>query len=85
MQAIHEGELDNVETRTLKYFDMQVPLKVQGIPDDIMHPERGWASKIEYQEALSSLALEFINNYTNKYKGQLGEHSAAVDAAIPKI
>jgi ATP-dependent phosphoenolpyruvate carboxykinase len=50
-----------------------------------MHPERGWSSKIEYQEALSSLAIEFIENYTRKYKGKLGDYSAAVDAAIPVI
>jgi ATP-dependent phosphoenolpyruvate carboxykinase len=58
---------------------------VPGIPDELMHPERGWSSKIEYQEALSSLAIEFIENYTRKYKGKLGDYSAAVDAAIPVI
>lgn len=50
-----------------------------------MYPERGWASKIEYQEALSSLALEFIGNYEKKYKGRMGEHASAVDSACPTI
>jgi hypothetical protein len=47
--------------------------------------KKGWNSKIEYQEALSSFALEFIENYNKKYKGGLGKYSKAVDAAVAFI
>jgi len=58
---------------------------VPGIPTELMHPEKEWSSRVEYQEALSTLAVEFIENYNKKYKGKLGEFAAAVDAAVPVI
>ena len=69
----------------MKFFNIKVPKHCPGIEDDLLEPEKGWASKIEYNEALSSLAIEFIDNYNKKYKGKMGEHSAAIEAAMPVI
>ncbi|CAM6002269.1 unnamed protein product [Sphagnum balticum] len=85
VHAIHEGQLDNVETRNLQYFNLRIPNRVPGIPDDLMYPERGWASKIEYQEALASLALEFISNYDKKFKERWGSTLVPSTPPLPRF
>lgn len=37
----------------------------------MIYPERGWSSKVEYDETLSSLAVEFMDNFKNKFKDSL--------------
>lgn len=71
--------------KTLPYFYFKVPKEIPGVNSDLLNPAKGWDSKIEYEETLSSLAVEFIENYNNKYKGRMGEYSALIDGAIPKI
>lgn len=62
IDAINDGELDNVETYKFKYFNFDVPVNVPGIDPEMMYPERGWSSRVEYDETLSSLAVEFLEN-----------------------
>lgn len=51
-----------------------------------MYPEKGWRSKIEYDETLSSLAVEFIENFDKKFKGKLEkDHEEIVAKASPVI
>lgn len=71
IDAINDGSLDNVETYKSKIFNLNVPTSIPGIDSKVMHPEDNWHSKIEYEEELSALALEFINNYEKKYKGKI--------------
>jgi ATP-dependent phosphoenolpyruvate carboxykinase len=62
-----------------------VPKHCPNIADNVMDTEKGWGSKIEYHEALSSLAIEFINNYNKKYKGKMGDYSRSIEEAMPVI
>lgn len=49
LDAINDGKLDNVETYKFKYFNFDVPTSIDTIPDDLMYPDKGWSSKIEYE------------------------------------
>jgi phosphoenolpyruvate carboxykinase (ATP) len=82
IDAINDGALDNTEYYTSKIFNFQVPTSIPGISDKLMHPEENWHSKVEYEEELSSLAIEFISNYEKKFKGKI---NASVDGAGPKL
>lgn len=66
-------------------FNIQVPKHCPGVSDDLLDTEKGWSSQVEYHKALSSLAVEFVDNYTKKYKGKMGDHSTAIEAAMPVI
>ena len=57
IEQINDGSLEKVPTYTFKYFNFEVPESVDGISEDVLYPERGWNSKVEYDETLSSLAL----------------------------
>ena len=48
-----------------------MPTSVEGIKEDLLYPSKGWKSKVEYDETLSSLAVEFIDNFDRKFKGHL--------------
>lgn len=50
-----------------------------------MHPEKEWNSWVEYDETLASLAIEFTENFKNKFKGQLGEDEEQIVNAGPSI
>jgi len=57
LDAINDGKLNDAPTYTFKHFNFQVPKSVEGINESLLYPERGWRSKIEYDETLSSLAV----------------------------
>ena len=38
INAINEGKLDNVETFKFKYFNLEVPKKVQGVDSNLLNP-----------------------------------------------
>jgi phosphoenolpyruvate carboxykinase (ATP) len=82
IDAINDGDLDNVPTYNSRVFNFQVPEEVPGVNKQLMHPEENWRSKIEYEEELSSLAIEFNQNFEKKYKGKLGD---TIDNAGPRI
>ena len=73
IDAINDGVLDNVETYKFKYFNFDVPVSVPGINPDMMYPEKGWSSKVEYDETLSSLAVEFLENSNKKFVDKLSQ------------
>ncbi len=63
LNAALNGELDNVETVTDSIFGLQVPIKVNGIPDEILNPRNTWADKAKYDETAKNLANMFHNNF----------------------
>lgn len=85
VEAINDGSLEKVETYTFKNFNFQVPVHVEGIKPELLHPEKTWHSKIEYEESLNSLVIEFIENFNKKYKGKMGEYSESIEKASPVL
>ena len=60
VDAINIGSLDNAPTYNFKYFNFKVPEHIDGIGEELLHPEKGWNSWVEYNETLSLLAVEFM-------------------------
>lgn len=42
INGIHDGTLDMTETVLMKRFGFKVPIKVRGVPSDILRPIEGW-------------------------------------------
>lgn len=49
INAINEGKLDNAETYQFKHFNLQVPKKIEGLNEKLLHPEQDWANKQDYE------------------------------------
>lgn len=82
INAINEGKLDNAETYKFKYFNLEVPKKVEGVNEKLLNPEQDWANKNQYDETLKKLAQSFISNYKQKFEGKL---KIDLSKSIPKI
>lgn len=66
--AILSGDLDKVECRHDKIFNLFVPIKVPGVDDRILDPSLSWSNKNLYDESAKKLAKLFIENIS-QYSG----------------
>lgn len=60
---IHEDKLNDVEYKETPIFKFQIPIKLDGIPAEVLDPYSGWNDKEEYMKSLKNLAEEFIHNF----------------------
>ncbi|HTG32588.1 MAG TPA: phosphoenolpyruvate carboxykinase (ATP) [Thermoanaerobaculia bacterium] len=73
------GELDNVETWTDPIFGLDVPTRIEGVPEKLLHPRETWQSLTDYDAQATRLADMFADNF-KKYESGVDE---AVKAAGP--
>ena len=62
--AIQNGDLENTPTQKLPGFNLEIPLKVAGIEDQILNPREAWSDKAAYDAAANSLVEKFVGNFT---------------------
>jgi len=63
VNAIQDGELDNVETMKIPGLNLDVPTKVDGVDTDLLNPVNTWEDKEEYQKYLDDLINKFQQNF----------------------
>ena len=63
VNAIQNGELDNVETQYIPGLNLNVPKNVEGVDPVLLNPEETWQSHKEYQMYLSELVKKFQDNF----------------------
>jgi phosphoenolpyruvate carboxykinase (ATP) len=78
--AALSGELDDVDTWTDPHFGLAAPVKIDGVPDQVLHPRETWKSGAEYDAKASQLADLFADNF-EKYEDQVTD---GVKAAGPR-
>jgi phosphoenolpyruvate carboxykinase (ATP) len=78
--AALSGELDGMDTWTDPHFGLSVPVKIDGVPDQVLHPRETWKSTADYDAKASQLAEMFADNF-EKYEDQVSE---GVRAAGPR-
>jgi phosphoenolpyruvate carboxykinase (ATP) len=72
IDAIHEGQLDNVEYQKFPVFNFDVPKSCPGVPDDVLWPETTWDDKEAFKVELRKLAEKFQENF-EKYADETPE------------
>jgi len=63
IEAAVEGELDNIEFFTDDKFGLSIPTNVDGVPPNLLHPERNWDDLATYTETVDGLVDKFKNNF----------------------
>ena len=63
IDAIHNGDFDNVETVTDPAFGFEIPLTCPGVPSEILVPKNTWADKAGYDAIKAKLVGLFQNNF----------------------
>jgi phosphoenolpyruvate carboxykinase (ATP) len=70
IDSIHNGELDNVNFHSSPVFNFAIPDNVQGVPKDILDPEKTWKNKDEFNRTLNGLGISFKENM-KKYQDKM--------------
>jgi phosphoenolpyruvate carboxykinase (ATP) len=79
IDAMLNGDLDDVETRTDPVFGLEIPVHVPGVPDSVLDPRKTWADGAAYDEQAMKLAAMFRDNF-KKFEADVSD---AVRAAGP--
>jgi phosphoenolpyruvate carboxykinase (ATP) len=81
VRAVLDGELDDVPPYEDRWFALQVPERVPGVPDAILRPRSTWQDGEAYDRQARKLASMFVQNFAQNFKGQV---SSEVEAAGPR-
>ncbi|HEX6386232.1 MAG TPA: phosphoenolpyruvate carboxykinase (ATP), partial [Anaerolineae bacterium] len=79
VSAALSGELDDVETFTEPYFNLQVPRHIDGVPNEVLNPRNTWADPQAYDAQARKLVEMFARNF-EQFKETVSE---SVRAAGP--
>ena len=81
IDAILDGSILKAETKTIPYFNFEVPTALPGVDPAILDPRDTYADAAEWDTKAKDLAARFVKNFT-KYTGNA--EGKALVAAGPK-
>ncbi|MCH7725947.1 MAG: phosphoenolpyruvate carboxykinase (ATP) [Planctomycetes bacterium] len=64
IDAIHAGQLDNVDYERDPVFNLAVPQSCPGCPEELLNPRRAWQDPAAFDAAAQSLLSLFEKNYS---------------------
>ncbi|MBO7385946.1 MAG: phosphoenolpyruvate carboxykinase (ATP), partial [Clostridia bacterium] len=77
IDAILNGDINSAPTKTIPYFNLEVPTELKGVATDILDPRDTYADPTQWEEKAKDLAGRFIKNFA-KY-----EYNEAGKALVP--
>jgi phosphoenolpyruvate carboxykinase (ATP) len=63
LNAVLNGDLDQVEFRKDKLFGFEVPTVCPNVPNEVFIPENAWGNKNEYWQKYDALVARYIENF----------------------
>jgi len=82
IDAILSGDIEKANTKTIPYFNFEVPTELTGVDTGILDPRDTYANASEWEEKAKDLAGRFVKNFA-KYEGN--EAGKALVAAGPQL
>lgn len=82
IDSILDGSIDEAETETIPYFNLQIPTDVVGVNREILNPRNTYAEPVEWESKAQELAGLFINNFE---KFTDNEHGQSLVKAGPQL
>ena len=82
IDAILDGSIDKAPTKTIPYFNFEVPTALPGVDPNILDPRDTYAEAAQWDEKAKDLASRFIKNFA-KFTGN--EAGKALVEAGPKL
>ena len=82
IDGILNGDIEKANTKTIPYFNFEVPTELAGVDTGILDPRDTYANASEWEEKAKDLAGRFIKNFA-KYEGN--EAGKALVAAGPQL
>ena len=82
IDAILNGDILNAPTKTIPYFNFEVPTELEGVDTGILDPRDTYADASEWEVKAKDLADRFVKNF-KKYEGNAA--GKALVAAGPQL
>ena len=82
IDAILNGDINNAPTKTIPYFNFEVPTELNGVDTGILDPRDTYADAAQLEEKANYLDARFIKNF-DKYEGNAA--GKALVAAGPQL
>ena len=73
IDAILDGSIEKAETKTIPYFNFEVPTELPGVDTNILDPRNTYSCACQWEEKAKDLAGRFIKNfekYTDNEEGK---------------
>ena len=82
IDAILNGDINNAPTKTIPYFNLEVPTELNGVATEILDPRDTYADASVWEEKAKDLAGRFVKNFA---KYEYNEAGKALVAAGPQL
>ncbi|MBO7698157.1 MAG: phosphoenolpyruvate carboxykinase (ATP), partial [Erysipelotrichaceae bacterium] len=82
IDAILNGAINNAETKTIPYFNFEVPTMLEGVDTGILDPRDTYTDRSEWENKAKDLASRFIKNFA---KYETNEEGKALVKAGPQL
>ena len=82
IDAILDGDINNAPTKTIPYFNFEVPTELPGVDTNILDPRDTYANAEDWNVKAQDLAQRFIKNFTKYTTNEAGK---ALVAAGPQL
>ena len=82
IDAILNGDIEKANTKTIPYFNFEVPTELPGVDTGILDPRDTYADASEWETKAKDLAGRFVKNFA-KYEGN--EAGKALVSAGPQL
>ena len=82
IDAILDGSIGKAETKTIPYFNFEVPTALPGVDTNILDPRNTYADPSEWDTKAKDLAARFVKNFAKYTSNDAGK---ALVAAGPKV
>lgn len=69
LDAIHSGELAQLDYEVYDTFNLYVPTSCPGVPSSLLNPKKSWTGKADFREEVNKLGDLFTKNF-KKYADQ---------------
>lgn len=77
IQSALAGHLEKAEYGITPYFRLKFPLSCEGVPPEILEPQKAWKDKSDFDKTAQTLAASFIKNFEQYAPGTHPEILAA--------
>ena len=73
IDAILDGSIEKAETKTIPYFNFEVPTELPGVDTNILDPRNTYADAAEWEVKAQDLAGRFIKNFAKYTTNEAGK------------
>jgi len=82
IDAILDGSIDHAPTKSIPYFNLEVPTQLNGVNPGVLDPRETYATAAEWETKAKDLAKRFIDNFEKYTDNEEGKRLVATGPSL---